>query len=223
MMFRMRLTWMLFVAWSSVSIIAARNMHLAYADSAPKNFIIHAESKPAAAITFADESGQTRSLANFMGKVMVLNVWATWCAPCRKEMPTLDRLQAALGGPDFDVFAVSVDRGGIDTVRSFYAGIGVRHLAIYVDTSAQAVRQIGAVGLPTTLIIDRRGQEIGRVAGPAEWDSTDVTEFLKLIIARRNGIATRVGQTEPADAKADRSSGPIERGLDWLKAFFRTK
>ncbi len=115
------------------------------------------------------------------GKVVLLNIWATWCTPCRKEMPTLDRLQTALGGTDFEVVALSIDRR-MDAVRKFFAEIGIQKLAMYLDSSAKATRQLGAVGLPTTLLIDREGREIARLIGPAEWDSPDIAAFIGCVI-----------------------------------------
>jgi hypothetical protein len=97
-------------------------------------------------------------------------------------MPTLDRLQAALGGPDFEVVALSINRGGLEVVKNFYAEIGVQHLAIHIDT---ANFELATAGLPTTLLIDRQGQELGRLVGPAEWDTPDMAAFLKSIIAKK--------------------------------------
>ena len=101
-------------------------------------------------------------------------------------MPALDRLQAALGGPDFEVVTLSIDRGGIDVVRKFFADVGIRNLAMYLDGSGQALRALGALGLPTTLVIDREGQEIGRLIGPAEWDTPEMVEFVRCVISRRD-------------------------------------
>lgn len=101
---------------------------VAGAQEATKTFIMHSAPKPLASISFADGQGQKRSLSEFKGKVVVLNIWATWCVPCREEMPTLDRLQAALGGADFEVMPLSVDRGGLDIVSKFFAEIGVNRL-----------------------------------------------------------------------------------------------
>ena len=150
----------------------------------PSKFIMHEAPKPIAAIQFEDAQGQSRSLADFRGKIVLLNIWATWCVPCRKEMPALDRLQSMLGGPNFDVVPVSIDRGGMDVVRKFYAEIGIKRLGMYLDTSAKATRELGVVGLPTTLLVDRGGREIGRLIGPTEWDSREVVEFLKCMISR---------------------------------------
>ena len=110
---------------------------------------------------------------------MLLNIWATWCAPCRKEMPTLDRLQAKLGGPDFEVVALSMDRGGPDKVKKFFAEIGIEHLALNIDISGKAMFALGAPGLPMTLLVDRQGKEVGRLIGPAEWDSSEMVDFIR--------------------------------------------
>jgi thiol-disulfide isomerase/thioredoxin len=121
-------------------------------------------------IGFADGDGRPTRLSNFRGKVILLNIWATWCVPCRKEMPALDRLQASLGGPDFEVLALSVDRDGLPAAKAFYLQTGIRQLRVYIDQSGQALSDLGATAIPTTLLIDRHGNEIGRKIGPAEWD-----------------------------------------------------
>lgn len=138
-------------------------------------------------ITFADDAGTARSLADFRGKIVLLNIWATWCIPCRTEMPTLDRLQGQLGGPDFEVVALSIDRNGPDAVRKFFGEIGVQHLAVNVDTSGQAAFALGILGLPATLLIDRDGMEIGRLIGPAEWDATEMVAFLRSVVSGQTG------------------------------------
>src|SRR3546814_778965 len=119
--------------------------------------------------------------AAFRGKVGLLNVCASGCVPGRKEMPTLDRLQAEIGGPDFEVVALSIDRAGIDAVTEFYTEVGIEHLTRYIDESGKAAQQLNAVGLPTTLLIDREGREIAQHVGPAEWDAPRVVAFLRSI------------------------------------------
>lgn len=131
------------------------------------------------AVTFADESGRPITLEKFRGHVALLNIWATWCVPCRKEMPTLDRLQARLGGPDFEVVALSIDQGGIAAVRKFYQEIGIKHLRIYNDPAADVIARLNILGIPATLLIDRAGREVGRALGPAEWDAPDVVELIR--------------------------------------------
>lgn len=144
----------------------------------PQNFAVHEAPVPMPEIRFQDGQGQPRTLADYSGKVVLLNIWATWCVPCRKEMPTLDRLQAKLGGPDFEVVALSIDRGP-EMVKQFFAEIGIEHLALNIDTSSKAMFTLGVVGLPTTLLIDREGKEIGRLIGPAEWDAPDMAAFIR--------------------------------------------
>ncbi|MCZ8548194.1 TlpA family protein disulfide reductase [Mesorhizobium qingshengii] len=150
---------------------------------APQNFAVHETPVPVPEFQFQDANRQPKTLADFRGKVVLLNIWATWCAPCRKEMPTLDRLQGKLGGSDFEVVALSVDRAGPDVVKKFFAEIGIEHLALSVDASAKAMFAIGTIGLPTTLLIDRDGKEIGRLIGPAEWDAPDMIDFIRGRIA----------------------------------------
>ena len=142
-----------------------------------------AKPRPVPNLRFQDAAGRAVSLADFRGKVVLLNIWATWCPPCRKEMPTLDRLQAKLGGPDFAVVALSIDEKGAPAVRAFFDEIGVHALKIYVDPSMQATATLGVPGVPTTLLIDRAGREIGRHLGPAEWDSAAIVRALRARIA----------------------------------------
>jgi len=126
--------------------------------------------RPLPELRFVDGAGAPRALADFRGRVILLNVWATWCVPCREEMPALDRLQAALGGPDFEVVPLSIDRGGVFVVKGFYEELDLRALQIYVDQSGEALTKLGAVGIPWTLLVDRDGRELWRVVGSAEWD-----------------------------------------------------
>jgi thiol-disulfide isomerase/thioredoxin len=153
----------------------------------PQNFVLRDAPGSVPELQFTDGEGRPRALADFHGKVVLLNAWATWCLPCRREMPTLDRLQASLGGPDFEVVALSIDRGGVDVVRKFYTEIGIQHLAIHIDSSGKAGFALATAGLPTTLLIDRQGQELGRLIGPAEWDAPDMVAFLKSFIAQKQG------------------------------------
>ncbi|WFU88724.1 TlpA disulfide reductase family protein [Rhizobium sp. CC1099] len=156
-------------------------------EGTPKGFALSDVPTPVPDVRFTDGEGRPRALADFRGKVVLLNVWATWCLPCRTEMPTLDRLQAALGGGGFEVVALSVDRQGSETVKAFYSEIGVRNLAVRVDASGQALSGLAAVGLPTTILIDAEGRELGRLMGPAEWDAKDMVAFLKPIVEREAG------------------------------------
>jgi len=129
-------------------------------------------------LAFEDGLGRARSLRDMRGKVVLLNLWATWCAPCVKEMPSLDRLQAAMAGEDFEVVALSLDRGGRKAVQSFFEKTGIRHLAPYLDPKMTAMKELKPEGLPTTILIDREGREIGRLPGEAEWNSPEARAFL---------------------------------------------
>ena len=139
-----------------------------------------------AQVSFQDGAGRKLALTNFKGKVVLLNVWATWCSPCRQEMPTLDRLQARLGGKDFEVVALSIDRDGPDVVRKFFKEIDVHNLALYIDPTMEAQSKLRLVGVPTTLLIDRDGREVARYTGVAEWDRPDVIDVIERYTGRRN-------------------------------------
>jgi thiol-disulfide isomerase/thioredoxin len=135
-------------------------------------------------INFNDASGAPKSLADWRGKVVLLNIWATWCVPCRDEMPALDRLQTELGGNAFVVVAVNIDKNGPDKARAFLQETGATHLALYTDPSGKLFAALKAVGMPTTLIIDRNGKEIGRLVGPADWGSPEAKRLIEAAVAQ---------------------------------------
>lgn len=145
---------------------------------------------PLPELRFVDGDGRALTIADFRGKLVLLNIWATWCVPCRSEMPTLDRLQAKLGGSDFEVLALSIDRAGIAAVKAFYEELGLAALRIYVGDSTDIMRGLGIAGIPVTLFIDREGRETGRLAGPAEWDSPEVLSFLRAQLAKAKRTQT---------------------------------
>jgi len=140
---------------------------------------IHDRTRALPALRFVDGMGSSTSLAAYRGRVVLLNVWATWCAPCVKEMPALDRLQAMLGGPDFEVVALSIDEAGDRAVRAFFRQIGIKRLRPYVDAFQEASLTLATSGIPLTLLIDRDGREVGRRLGPAEWDRPHLVELLR--------------------------------------------
>jgi thiol-disulfide isomerase/thioredoxin len=155
------------------------------ASAATPSLALHDSPRVLPDIRFQEGDNRTRALADFKGKVVLLNVWATWCVPCRKEMPTLDRLQGALGGTGFEVVALSLDRGGREVVRKFYDSIGISRLGLYVDASSRTMRELSVGGLPTTLLIDAAGREIGRVVGPVEWDAPETVSFIRGQLAQQ--------------------------------------
>ncbi len=150
-------------------------------------FLVHKERLAVPEISFQDASGKARSLAEWRGRVVLLNLWATWCGPCREEMPELARLQAELGSPDFEVVALSMDRGGAEVAAPFLAKIGAGSLSLYLDPSGKALHAFSAIGLPATILIDRQGREIGRLLGPARWASPEAFTLI------RNGAAGSSG------------------------------
>lgn len=146
---------------------------------------LHATPKKLPEVVFYDEAKKPVKLNKWRGKVVVLNIWATWCPPCVKEMPTLDRLQQRLGGDFFQVVVLSVDEGGIEAVSKFFEQTRVKNLEIYLDPGFKAASALNAPGLPTTILIDVNGKEMGRLVGDAEWDTPEMIGFFRKIIARQ--------------------------------------
>ncbi|WP_029006660.1 thiol:disulfide interchange protein TlpA [Azorhizobium doebereinerae] len=134
-------------------------------------------------LAFADAAGKPVTLADFKGKTLLVNLWATWCVPCRKEMPALDALEKAQGGKDFQVVAINLDTRDPKKPHAFLSEIGVASLGFYADPDTktfQALRSVGrGFGLPTTLLVDAKGCEIGYLAGPAEWASPDAQALIR--------------------------------------------
>jgi thiol-disulfide isomerase/thioredoxin len=139
-------------------------------------------------LAFRDASGTERHLADWRGRTVLLNLWATWCVPCRKEMPALDALEGKLGGPAFEVVAVNIDTRGADKPRAWLKEVGIGRLGYYADPSAkvfQDLKMMGrAAGMPTTLLVDPAGCEIGTIAGPAEWSSEDAVRLVTAALQR---------------------------------------
>jgi thiol-disulfide isomerase/thioredoxin len=148
----------------------------------PKRMTLHHAPRPLPEITFTNETGRSLTLKAYRGKVVLLNIWATWCTPCRAEMPTLDRLQARLGSDRFEVVALSIDRAGVGVVRKFYDDVGVKHLKLVIDQNGRAMQALGLLGLPTTVLIGPDGLELARHVGPAEWDSPEMRAFFEDVI-----------------------------------------
>jgi thiol-disulfide isomerase/thioredoxin len=144
--------------------------------------VVHSAPRDRISETFRDLHGNPLTLADYSGKVVLLNIWATWCPPCRAEMPTLDRLAGEMEGPDFAVIALSTDRGGVERVAQFFEDMQIENLRVMHDRSGKFSRQAGVLGLPVTLILDRQGREIARLLGDAEWDSPEAREILLQVI-----------------------------------------
>ena len=145
----------------------------------PQGFTPYDIPRDMPAVRFVAEDGMTKSLGDFRGKVILLNLWATWCIPCRTEMPTLDALQADLGSSKFEVVTLSIDTGGVPVVREFFDKVGIKNLTMYVDQTMLSYTNLRIVGLPTTLLIDGDGKEVARLIGPTDWNDPDMIAFLK--------------------------------------------
>ena len=154
----------------------------------PPGLVLHAAPRTVPEIGFKDALGRTRTLTDHRGKVIILNIWATWCPPCREEMPALDRLQSKLDTQSVMVVALSVDRKGLGAVQKFFDDSDLEHLVPFIDESGQTVRDLGLVGLPGTLLIDPNGQEFGRLLGGAKWDSKEIIEFLKAQVEHKGDL-----------------------------------
>lgn len=139
-------------------------------------------------LAFQDALGKPHTLADFHGRTILLNLWATWCVPCRKEMPALDALQAKLGGQDFEVVTVNIDTRNLDKPKTWLQEVGVKRLSYYSDSSAKVFQDLKAIGkafgMPTTLLLDRNGCELGTLAGPAEWASDDAIRLIEAAMGK---------------------------------------
>jgi len=134
-------------------------------------------------LAFHDAAGNAKRLADWRGRTVLVNLWATWCVPCRKEMPALDALQQKLGGPDFQVVAINIDTRNLDKPKDWLKEVAVDRLDYFADPSAKVFQDLKAVGrafgMPTTLLVDPSGCELGTIAGPAEWASDDAVRLIK--------------------------------------------
>lgn len=149
----------------------------------PEDFTWHEKPIDAPATVFKDANDANKTLKDFGGKVLIVNFWATWCAPCVKEMPALDRLQAKLGSDKFQVLAINQERGGAKIAKPFAEKQGWK-LALYLDPATGFYKDAKLKGLPTSLIIGKDGKELGRVEGEVEWDSPAVEKMVQDLLKR---------------------------------------
>jgi len=137
-------------------------------------------------LAFEDADGKPRKLSDFRGKTLLVNLWATWCVPCRKEMPALDQLQTKLSGPNFEVVAINIDTRDPEKPKNFLKDANLTRLGYFTDQKAkvfQDLKNIGkALGMPTSLLVDAKGCEIANIAGPAEWASDDAIKLIKAAV-----------------------------------------
>jgi thiol-disulfide isomerase/thioredoxin len=145
--------------------------------------VFHSAPRDAIDTPFLTADGSETGFAAWRGKVLVVNFWATWCPPCRKEMPSLDRLRAAVAGPDIDVISINVERRGLKKAAKFFDEVGLQSLAIHSDEEGLLPRAVGVLGYPVTIILDREGREVARMQGDAEWDAPEAKAILARIVA----------------------------------------
>ena len=148
-----------------------------------RKLAIHAEPMPGSDVVFQSADGVEMTLADYAGKVVVLNFWATWCAPCRKEMPQLAALQTELGGEDFEVVTIATGRNPRPAIDKFFNEIAVDNLPKHTDERQNLARSLGVLGLPVTIILDETGQEIARLQGDADWSSDSAKAIVQAILA----------------------------------------
>jgi thiol-disulfide isomerase/thioredoxin len=146
-----------------------------------KKLAIHSEPAALPEIGLVTADDMPASLADYHGRWVVLNFWATWCGPCRHEMPALDRLQQAM--PDLAVVPVATGRNAVEGIQRFYQEAGIKHLPILRDPKSELARSMGVMGLPITVILNPEGQEVARLIGDAEWDSADAQTILNAFMA----------------------------------------
>lgn len=146
-------------------------------------FIVRPAPMDVGNFSFENAKGEKLTGADLKGKVILLNIWATWCVPCRDEMPQLNALQAELGGDQFEVVAISIDKGGPEKAEKFLSEIDVTDLAFYYDPTGKLFATLKAVGMPTTLLLDPQGKEIGRLVGPADWAAPAAKTLVKAAIS----------------------------------------
>lgn len=191
-----------FIAWLVALIVSAHlgwypfepvlarwNLHPARTPAAALGFTAWREPRALPEVHFADEKGRAVSLADFRGKLVLLNVWATWCTPCVEEMPALDRLNGRLRGPRFQVVALSIDRMGAEGVRELFDRLELRTLPVYADTTGRAASELRALALPTALLVDPAGREIGRFSGARAWDGEDAVALINAHFGAHPAIA----------------------------------
>jgi thiol-disulfide isomerase/thioredoxin len=138
-------------------------------------------------LAFEDADGKPRKLSDWRGRTVLVNLWATWCVPCRREMPALEALQTKLGAPNFEVVAINIDTRDPDKPKKFLKDADLTHLGYFSDSKAkvfQDLKGIGrALGMPTSVLVDGQGCEIGTIAGPAEWASDDAVKLIQAAVA----------------------------------------
>ena len=174
----------LLAATGAVSVWLAMALVLPMSARPPLNgdmrtFDLSPSPSPAPDISFSDLSGNTLGLEDFRGQVLLVNYWATWCAPCLRELPSLERMEAAVADPEFRLLAISIDREGAEKVGPFLDENDFGGLPAYLDPSGESAVALDVLGMPTTILFDRQGRELGRYTGATEWDEPEAVALIR--------------------------------------------
>ena len=164
---------------------------------AMKTLVWFDKPRPAPKAAFLGPDGKPVHFSDFRGKALVVNLWATWCAPCIKELPSLDALEAERGSDRFGVVAISIDREGLSVIEPFFEINEVKALKAYADPEARVKREFGAPGLPTTYLIDRKGDVVAWFVGPTEWDSPDALKSVDKLTASASSLTPATASSGP--------------------------
>ena len=156
-----------------------------------QNFELYKSTRPRPNFQWQDEQGQPVSLTNFAGKVVLFNFWATWCVPCIRELPSLDRLNAKLGGDKFTVVTLNIDRAGKPVALKMVKRLKLKTLRLYLNPKLKISRALGVKVMPSTFLFDAKGRELGKLEGAAEWDAPEAIDFMRYFIDRP-GYAERL-------------------------------
>jgi len=173
----------LYLSRDSADSTRTRDLSAPPISGAMAKFTLSVPLRPAPVAEFQDGDNSSVSLLDFGGKVVLLNIWATWCAPCVEEMPALDRLQADLGAEGLVVVPLSIDLQGAKVIRPFYEKHGIKHLGVYVDFTNSFSQLIGVDAVPSNLLISRDGLFVGKLIGNADWDSPEAKALLRHYLA----------------------------------------
>jgi thiol-disulfide isomerase/thioredoxin len=148
-----------------------------------QKLVVHDTPQPVSDAAFTTPDGAEHRLSDWQGQVVVLNFWATWCAPCRVEMPMLDALQRDMGGPEFAVLPVATGRNPPEGIRRFYDEAGITDLPVFLDPRQGLAREMAVLGLPVTVVLNRQGQEVARLTGEADWNSPSARAIVAALVA----------------------------------------
>lgn len=169
----------LMLANPAVADVAAAKAAL---DGSMKKLVFHSAPKPAGTADFMTFDEQPLTLSQWQGKWVLVNFWATWCAPCRKEMPMLSELQTELGGDDFEVLTIATSRNPPPAIKAFFNEIGVTNLPMHRDPRSTLAREMSVLGLPVSVILNPDGQEVARLTGDADWSSDSAKAALRALV-----------------------------------------